>query len=209
MNFSNRRSITKIVLLATCFTVATVVAGCSQGSDIERTGNKVEKKLTGKMTSGGKLNSSEINSLSGVYLLKKQYREGISVLEQLSNDNKYKTDQYLIYLNLSKFYLGQASENKSNQEKAGLLEKAKQYLSLGVDAAQEKAAALYVRSQIYGYEGCIEKAKKDLHDARDLAGRKELILFEDGVYVDKAKFSSLLQTALDGLSKYPDNCEIH
>ena len=160
------------------------------------------------MATGNKLTPSEINNLSGAYLYKKQYNDGIARLEQLSNDDRYKNSKYLIYLNLSKFYLEQASEKKPGIEKTDLIEKAKHYLSLGVDSAPEKASALYARSHVYGYEGCIEKAKKDLQDARNIAQGKDSILYEEGLYVPKDKFMSLLQADSDSLNKLTDNCDI-
>jgi len=202
MNYKQRSA---IVLLA----AIVAVVGCSQNSEMERTSTKIEKKLNDKMKSGNKLSPSEINNLSGAYLFKKQYNDGIACLEQLSNDDKYKNSKYLIYLNLSKFYLEQTSEKTPGTEKTDLIEKANRYLALGVDSAPEKASALYARSHIYGYEGCIEKAKKDLQDARNIAQGKNSILYEEGLYVPKEKFISLLQADSDSLSKLTDNCDLH
>jgi tetratricopeptide (TPR) repeat protein len=204
MCFNKQRS-----LIAICLAIAVSTGACSRDSDLMRTSNKIEKNLLAKIKAGDKLNASDINNLSGIYSVKKQYREGISAYEQLGKDDKYKNEKYLIYLGLSKLYLEQASETRANNEKVSLLDEAKRYLMLGVDASKEKATALYLRSEIYGYSGCIEKAKKDLQDAKKLAEGKELILYEEGMYLTKDKFISLLQRNLDSLNKLTDNCEIH
>ena len=209
MNSFTSSIVTRIALLLFAFGLALSTSACAQDSDMKRAGNKNEKQILGKIKSGGKLSSTEINNLGGVYLLNKQYSAGFETFERLGNDDKYKNEKYLIDLNLAKFYLQQSSENTSGANKAILIEKAKSYLNQGVASANEKATGLYVRAQIYGYEGCIEKARKDLQDARSIAQGKELILYEDGVYLTRDKFLSLIQRNLDSLSRLTDSCELN
>lgn len=206
MNMFKWRSVTLLLLLFICGLSLSTLAR-SQNTEMEQAASKNKKKILGKITSGSKLSSSEINSLSGIYLLNKQYAAGIETLERLGGDGKYKDEYYLINLNLAKFYLEQSSEAGIN--KASLIETAKHYLNLGVNSANEKATGLYVRSRIYGYEGCIEKAKKDLLDARGIAQGKDIILYEDGIYLTRDKFLSLIQRDFDRLSKLKDDCELN
>jgi hypothetical protein len=199
------KTIILLMLFGLGVTLSTFVFAQTSGS--ERASNKNEKILLDKIKSGTPLSSAEINKLCGIYLLKKRFSDGIAVLERLGNDNKYKNEEYLIDLNLAMFYLKQASENKTTINNSHLINKSKYYFSLGVNSAREKTAALYARSQIYAYVGCIEKAKSDLQEARKIVHGKGLL--EDGIYLNKDKFISLIQSDFDRLNKLKDMCELN
>ncbi len=201
------RSMTILLLLPFVSSLLLAPFACSQTTEMEQAATKNKKKILEKIKSGTKLSSSEINNLSGIYLLDKQYAAGIETFERLGNDEKYKKEKYLIDLNLAQFYLEQASVAGTN--KKDLIEKAKMYLNLGVNSADEKATGLFFRSHIYQFEGCIEKAKKDLQDAKNIAQAKDLILYEDGLYLTRDKFLSMIQRDLDGLSKLKDACVLN
>lgn len=199
-NLTWRHSIFILILL---FLV--LISACSKEAEMKREIKKEEKTLLGKIDKGVKLTSSEINNLTGIYLWE-QNDKGIEILERLKDYEVYKDERYIIYLNLSVFYAGKAKETTLIQEKKQLIEKAEKYLTFGFSSTPEKALAHYLRAKRYEIMGCIEMAKTDLQEAISIAMLKDIIFFEDGIYLEKEKFIQLVEEDLNRFKVLKDDC---
>jgi hypothetical protein len=179
---------------------------CSQKAEMERAANKRKDKILLKIEACEKLSSSDIHAIGSIYALNQQYSKGVDLLNRLGNDARYDNEKYLLYLNLAQLYLEETRAVGVNKKE--LIEKAKKYLELSIPATEARAAALYSRSSIFAYEGCVDKAVKDLQDAEAIALNKKLIWFDDGMYLSRDKFISTIQPKLESIKKYKNNCEL-
>lgn len=177
----------------------------SKEAEIEREFKKEEKILLDKIDKGIKLTSSEINSLTGIFLWQRNDK-GIEILERLKDYEVYKDKRYVIYLNLSVFYAEKAKKTILIQEKKQLIDKAEEYLTFGFSGIREKALAHYLRAKRYEIIGCIEMAKTDLQEAISIAKLKDIIYFEDGIYLEKEKFIKIVKQDLNRFKMLKDDC---
>jgi len=200
-NFTWRGSILILLFLV-------LISACSKEAEIEREIKKEEKILLDKIDKGIKLTSSEINSLTGIFLWE-QNNKGIEILERLKDYEVYKNERYIIYFNLSVFYAEKAKQIPISQERQQLKEKAEKYLTFGFDSTPEKALAHYLRAKRYEIIGCIEKAKTDLQEAINIAKSKDIIFFDEGIYLDKEKFIQIVTDDVNRLKKVKDDCILY
>jgi tetratricopeptide (TPR) repeat protein len=175
---------------------------CSEWRSIERENKQTKKKLLNKIENNEKLSYDEINNLSGILLWDEDYDEGIRILELLKNNDMYDNEIYLIDYTLSLFY---TEKYKAHRDKASI-EHAKKYLAKGFKESPEEPMAYYNRSKVYAVMGCKEKALDDLARAINTASSREIILFEDGVYLEKNKFIEFMNKELDRIQTMRESC---
>lgn len=179
---------------------------CAKDFDIEKENKKIEKILLDKMDKGIKLTSSEINNISGIFLWGQKYDRGIETLERLKDSENYKNEKYLIYFNLSIFYTKKAKKTTKPQERRSQAEKAEEYLTFGFSNTPEKALAHYLRAKGYAVMGCIEKCNADLQETINIAATKDIIFFEDEIYLTKDKFIQIVESDLNRFKTLKDDC---
>lgn len=143
--------------------------------------------------------------LSGSLLFQEKYDKGIEIFEKLKDSEDYIGIRYEIYFSLSTFYIGKANKT-AEKERGHLIKKAEEYLSLGFNNSPEKALAYYKRGMVYSAMKCMEKAKIDLQEAINTAKTKELIYFEEGVYLNKERFIEFVTKVMDSLGSLEDSC---
>ncbi len=177
---------------------------CSKNS-IEKENKKRKNILLEKLDRGQKLTGIDISNLSGILLTEENYAEGIDILERLKKLDNYKEERFKIYFVLSLFY-AEKSKRVQNREKQITIENAKSYMIAGFNETPEKALAYYKRAKVYVTMGCIEEAKMDFQKALDSAKSKNIIYFDDGIYLNRENFKEVVNNDLAEIKLFKEAC---
>ena len=146
-----------------------------------------------KFKSGQKISSDEINQLVVYYSLKSKEDEGINLLKEIIQ----RQDSYVAYFGVSQLYAAKARMKSSPKAHLDFISNSSIYLSQGFDRVPDKALAYFTRGNIYSTLGCSEMYINDLKKAIEESKNAKIVLIDDGVYVDRARFVEFVQKTMN------------
>ncbi len=205
--FLLRHTLLKLFLLGFwALNLIITTSACSKEFDIEKENKKRREILLDKIEKDIKLSSDEIANLGGILLWNEEYDKGIEIFEKFKDLEVYENERYEIHFELSVFYTQKAKGVTERQERQQLIKKAEEYLMLGFSATPERALAYNLRAKAYAVMGCMKKAKSDIREAINIAKTKEIILWDDGMYLSKERFIEFVTKDLESFERFEDNC---
>jgi len=199
----------KRFLYLLCLVVVLLIgSSCKNGSAPDNPEEFQQRRIYDKVSNGVGLTFSDINGVSKNAILNNEYSIGIEILEKLAKNDKYKKLDYIIYFNLALLYAEKTKEEDDDKEKARLFANVIKNLDKGIMSAPEQPLGYLLRSNVYFVMGCVDRSVSDLRSALDSAKGKELVLFEEGVFLSAEKFEEIIFRKLRKIDGNTDNCKL-